>query len=108
LWLTLPDTARTDIAAARQAFAQATTLIAWAVLYAPLTGWWWPASLLAVVLAVTGWRRGHAAADTFATLLEATVRVYVGGLATQLGIDHDGQIDQEYGDRLTAILATSP
>ncbi|MEV5750749.1 hypothetical protein AB0L00_23245 [Actinoallomurus sp. NPDC052308] len=44
LWLHLPETARTEVTAARAALARATTLAGWAVLYAPLVWWWWPAS----------------------------------------------------------------
>ena len=108
LWLNLPGAARTEITAARQALASATTLTAWAVLYAPLTGWWWPASLLTVILAVTGWRRSRAAAGTFATVLEAAVRLYAVELAHHLGIDRTGPLDQPTGDSLTAALQPKP
>jgi hypothetical protein len=108
LWLILPATARTEITNARQALARATTLTAWAVLYAPLTGWWWPASLLTVVLAVTGWRRTRAAASTFATLLEGTVRLYTCELARHLGVGTAGPLDQATGDSLIAVLRTKP
>ena len=50
-----PRSARTEITAARQALASAATLTAWAVLYLILAGLWWPAALIAIILAVTGW-----------------------------------------------------
>jgi hypothetical protein len=108
LWLTLPDTARTEITAARQALASATTLTAWAVLYALLSGWWWPAALIAVLMAVTGWHRTRIGADAYATLLEASARLYIGELAHQLGVDNARSLDQQPGDSVTAALHTEP
>jgi hypothetical protein len=107
LWLALPSAARTEITAARQVLASATTLTAWAVLYALLAGWWWPASLIAIVLAVTGWYRTRIGADAYATLLEASTRLYARDLARHLGIDHTQTLDQT-GNSLTAALHTEP
>src|SRR2546426_886650 len=53
LWLTIPDSARAEVTAARATLTRATTLGGWALLYGVLTFWWWPASLLTVVLVVT-------------------------------------------------------
>ena len=104
VWLTLPGPARTEITAARQALASATTLTAWAVLYLILTGLWWPAALIAIILAVTGWHRTRAGTDAYATLLEAAARLYARDLARRLGIDHAQSLDQQTGDSLTATL----
>ena len=79
LWLTLPDTARGEITAVRQALTRATTLTAWALLYLPLAYWWWPAVPTAAVLAVTAWRRIRTAVDTYAHLVEATATPPPGG-----------------------------
>jgi len=57
LWLTLPESARTEIVTAREALTRATTLTAWAMLYAVLTVWWWPAAMLAVIIAVSSRHR---------------------------------------------------
>jgi hypothetical protein len=108
LWLTLPGTARSEITAARQALASATTLSAWAVLYAPLVGWWWPASLIAIAVAVSGWHRTRTSADAYATLLEASSRLYARDLAHHLGVDHSQPLGQQTGDSLTAALHTQP
>ena len=108
LWLTLPGPARTEITAAGQALASATTLTAWAVLYALLADLWWPASLIAIVLAVTGWHRTRAGADAYATLLEASTRLYARDLAHHLGVDHAQSLNQQTGDSLTATLRTEP
>lgn len=108
LWLTLPATTRAEITAARQALASATTLTAWAVLYAALTGWWWPAAVIAAVLAVTGWHRTRTGVDAYAALLEASTRLYARDLARQLGLDPPPSPDRRTGESLTAVLYTEP
>ncbi|MFD4604363.1 hypothetical protein ACFWPQ_40900 [Streptomyces sp. NPDC058464] len=108
LWLILPDTVRTEITAARQALARATTLTAWALLYLALAAWWWPATAITAVLAVTSWRRTRSAADTYATLLEAAARLHARDLAAQLGLDPAGPFTQESGDTLGRHLTPSP
>jgi hypothetical protein len=108
LWLTLPAATRTEVTAARQALASATTMAAWALLYLVLAGWWWPAALIAAVLAVTGWHRTRTAADGYAALLEASTRVYARDLARQLGLDPSSSPDQRVGESLTAVLHTEP
>jgi len=108
LWLTFPGPARTEITAARQALASAATLTAWAVLYMILAGLWWPAALIAIILAVSGWHRTRAGADAYATLLEASTRLYARDLARHLGVDHGQSLDQQTGDSLTATLRSVP
>jgi hypothetical protein len=108
LWLTLPDTARSEITTARQALASATALTAWAVLYALLAGWWWPASLIAVILAVTGWHRTRTSVGAYATLLEASTRLYARDLAHHLGVDQPMSSGKQAGESLTAALHTEP
>lgn len=49
LWLTLPDPTPTEVISAEQALTRATTLGGWALLYAPLAAWWWPAVPLSAV-----------------------------------------------------------
>ncbi|WP_435601171.1 hypothetical protein [Streptomyces sp. C10-9-1] len=107
LWLTLPETARTEITAARQALTRTTTLSAWALLYLPLAAWWWPATAITGVLAVTSWRRTRTAADTYATLLEAAARLHARDLADHLGLDPAGPFTHEAGDTLTRHLTPS-
>ena len=108
LWLTLPGPARTEITAARQALASAATLTAWAVLYLILAALWWPAALIAIILAVTGWHRTRAGADAYATLLEAGARLYSRDLARHLGLARAQSLDQQTGDSLTATLHSEP
>ena len=42
LWLIVPDTVRTELGGARDAFSAATQLTAWAIFYLILGAWWWP------------------------------------------------------------------
>ncbi|BDM69246.1 hypothetical protein HEK616_27330 [Streptomyces nigrescens] len=104
LWLVLPDTTRAEITAAEQALTRAVTLAGWSVPYAALTVWWWPAAPLAAALALTARYRIHAAVDTYAQLLEAAVRLHLGELAAQLGVDHPGPAAPALGDALMQQL----
>ncbi|WP_369263627.1 hypothetical protein [Streptomyces sp. R35] len=108
LWLILPDSARTEITTARQTLTRATTLFAWALLYLPLTAWWWPAATISVALTLTGRIRTRTAIDTYALLLEAATRVHAGDLARHLGFTLAGPLTPEMGDKLTRFLAPSP
>ncbi|WP_331769520.1 hypothetical protein OG948_37820 (plasmid) [Embleya sp. NBC_00888] len=104
LWLVLPDAVRSEISAVRQSLIRATTLSAWALLYLPLAVWWWPATGITAILAVTSWRRTRAVADTYATLLEAAARVHARSLAEHLGLTTAGPLTHVSGDTLTRHL----
>ncbi|WP_344123978.1 hypothetical protein [Streptomyces blastmyceticus] len=106
LWLTLPETARAEITAAEQGLTHAGTLAGWALLYAPLTMWWWPAAPLAVALALVARHLIRTATDAYAQLLEAAAHLHVGDLADQLRIEHPGPPDTALGDSLTDRLRT--
>ena len=108
LWLTLPDTARTELTTARTQLTQATTLLAWTPVYLTLTLWWWPAFFLAAGIALTGRRRLHTAADTYAQLLEATTRLHLTTLADHLGIDTTHMKPHDLGQTLTHRFHTQP
>jgi hypothetical protein len=103
---TLPDTMRSQIAEARATLSRATTLAGWAVLYALLTCWWWPAAPLAFVLAAAAQNRIRTSADTYARLLEVAARLHTPALAAQLGFDHTGPLTPELGAKLTSHLHT--
>ncbi|MGW4412771.1 hypothetical protein ACWEJ6_52930 [Nonomuraea sp. NPDC004702] len=107
LWLHLPDTVRAEIGEARVALARATTLGGWALLYLPLTIWWWPALPTAAVLAMVSKHRVRSATDAYATLVEACVRLHVAGLADHLGIDHAGRPTTDLGATVTRFLTSS-
>ncbi|MFC8663161.1 hypothetical protein [Streptomyces sp. NPDC057199] len=108
LWTVLPELTRIEVTAARTALTKTTTLTAWALLYLPLTLWWWPALPLATGIALVGWRRTRTTTDTYAQLLEATTRLHLTTLATQLGITHTGAPTPALGDTLTHHLHTQP
>ncbi|MET8853485.1 hypothetical protein [Amycolatopsis sp. NPDC004625] len=108
LWLILPEEARTQVTTARRNLTRATTLTAWAVLYLPLATWWWPAILITIALALTGWVRTRAATDTYALLLEATTRLHTHNLAEHLGLGPTSPLSHKTGDALTQHLAPSP
>ncbi|MHC3471615.1 hypothetical protein ACYF6T_23370 [Streptomyces sp. 7R007] len=106
LWLTLPDTARAEISAARQALTRACLLPGWAALYLVLAVWWWPAILVCAALVLTARLRIRAAVDTYALLLDASVRLYAGELARTLGIERTGPADAETGDAVSRLLGS--
>ncbi|MFF5969657.1 hypothetical protein ACFY64_39415 [Streptomyces collinus] len=108
LWLHLPDGARAEITMARQDLTRATTLGGWAVLYAALTCWWWPAAPVAVTLLLTARYRIRSAVATDALLREAATRLHAVELARHLGIDHVGPLTPQLGDTLTHLLHTRP
>lgn len=106
LWLHLPEATRTQITTARQALTNATTLTGWAILYAPLAIWWWPALPTAATLATIAWHRTRTTTDTYARLIEAATRLHIHDLATQLGIDPTGKTLPALGATLTHHLHT--
>ncbi|MFJ1844420.1 hypothetical protein [Streptomyces sp. NPDC088146] len=108
LWLTLPETTRAEITTAEQSLTRAATLGGWALPYAPLCAWWWPAAPLAAALALTARSRIRGATDSYAQLLEAGARLHATDLAVQLGIDHTGPLDTALGDALTHQLRSLP
>ncbi|MFJ9610465.1 hypothetical protein ACIRS1_29395 [Kitasatospora sp. NPDC101176] len=107
LWLVLPDTVRTEITAARQGLTRATGLSAWALLYLLLVVWWWPAALVAAALALAGRHRTRAAADGYATLVEAAARLRTRDLAAHLGVDPASRSTQELNELLMLHLTAS-
>ncbi|MFE7161714.1 hypothetical protein [Streptomyces sp. NPDC057636] len=108
LWLILTEETRTQIATARQNLTRAATLTAWALLYLPLAAWWWPAVLITITLALTGWSRTRTATDTYAMLLEATTRLHTHDLADRLGLNPTSPISPATGDALTHHLTPTP
>ncbi|QHY98251.1 hypothetical protein SSPS47_24350 [Streptomyces sp. S4.7] len=108
VWLILPEETRTQITFARQNLTRATTLTAWALLYLPLTAWWWPAALITTTLTLTGWARTRTATETYALLLEATARLHTRDLADRLGLNPTGRpttLTPETGDSLGLNLS---
>ncbi|MCG7523620.1 hypothetical protein MHW47_04050 [Streptomyces sp. OfavH-34-F] len=104
LWLTLPDTDRAELSAARGELAASTALAAWSLLYAPLAVVWWPAAGVSLLLLLTARHRTRAAAESYARLVEATVRLRTVELLGLLGVDHSGPLSDDVGDVLNDLL----
>ncbi|MFF7882781.1 hypothetical protein ACH40F_09730 [Streptomyces sp. NPDC020794] len=107
LWLVVPDTVRTELGAARDAFASAARLTAWAALYLLLGIWWWPAFAVALVTGVTGIRKGRGAATSLADLIESAVDLYGPDLAAHLGEQPAGPVEPDLGARLSSRMRKS-
>ncbi|TRV81500.1 hypothetical protein FKN01_03350 [Streptomyces sp. 130] len=104
LWLSLPDTDRAELSGTRRELTASTALAAWSLLYAPLAAMWWPAAGISLLLALTARHRTRAAAESYAQLVEATVRLRTVELLGLLGVDHSGPLSQEAGDTLNDLL----
>jgi hypothetical protein len=104
LWLVLPDEARTEVTASRQALTSATTLAGWGMLYLIPGALWWPGLLVSILTVIAAYRRARTAADTYALILDAVAHLYSSDLARQLGIPHDGPLDRDTGWILTCLL----
>ncbi|MBA5221653.1 hypothetical protein [Streptomyces griseoaurantiacus] len=87
LWLMLSEEVRGEIGKARAALTRAAVLGGWAMLYLPLTWWWWPAAPLGATLVIISARCLRTASDTYAALLEASVRLHLADLADKLRIE---------------------
>ncbi|MGC9496881.1 hypothetical protein [Streptomyces sp. WG7] len=104
LWQMLPDAPRQHIESAREALSRATALVAWAVLYALLAVWWWPALPLAVAMFITAKLRMRSATEAYAALVEASVHVYTAELAERLGVPVYGVLGRRAGWEITCLL----
>lgn len=110
LWTVLPDTLRTDLASAQDAYAAAARLTAWGLLYALLAIAWWPAAVLGVTVAAAGWLRGRSAASVLADLIETATDLHTVDLAAKLGIPAPLPVTAETGRAIIRFLrkATLP
>jgi hypothetical protein len=104
LWLSMPETTRTEITAARQALTRATTLAGWGLLYLSIGALWAPGVLISAVIVGIAWWRARTAVDTYALLIEAAARLHTTDLARSLGLDHTGPLNEQTGWALTCLL----
>ncbi|MER5406040.1 hypothetical protein [Streptomyces sp. NPDC002769] len=104
LWLVLSADTRTELRGARDAYDAGVRLAAWSAPYLLVAVRWWPAALIAVGLGAVGLRRGRAAMDAFAELVESAVDLHGRELALALGVSCPGRLDREAGSEITAIL----
>jgi hypothetical protein len=107
LWLIVPDTVRTELGTARDAFSAAARLAAWAILYLVLAIWWWPAAIIALVAGATAIVRAHLATDNLADLIESAIDLHVRDLAAQLDQDLTGAMTPAIGRLLTTQMRKS-
>lgn len=106
LWLILPEPAVRQIQSAQDSFAAAARLAAWAVGYALLACWWWPAALAAVGCAAVARSRARDALDTLAGLIEAAVDVHARELAERIGLigTDSAVLGRGVGDRMSELF----
>ncbi|MFJ4470811.1 hypothetical protein ACIP2X_25475 [Streptomyces sp. NPDC089424] len=107
LWLILPEPAVRQIQSARDSYAAAARLAAWAVGYALLACWWWPAALAALGCAAVARSRARTALDALASLIEAAVDVHGRELATRVGLiapEAPGLLDPGTGDGMSEVF----
>ena len=87
LWAVLPDSLRSDVTEARDAYASASRTIGWGILYSLIALAWWPAAPLGIAIVLHGVPRARAAASALADLIETSVELHLSTLARQLGLD---------------------
>ncbi|GHG99442.1 hypothetical protein [Streptomyces lanatus] len=106
LWLILPEPAVRQIQSSHDSFTAAARLAAWAVAYALLACWWWPATLVAIGCATVARSRARDAMDALAGLIEAAVDVHVRELAERVGLTGaDSAVPgHEVGDRMSELF----
>jgi hypothetical protein len=107
LWLVMPDSARIELAAARDSFSAAARVTAWGTLYLLLGIWWWPAILIALAAMTAGTVKARIAVSNLSDLVEAAVDLYAGELAAQLGETASNPLTLIVGRRLTILMRKS-
>jgi hypothetical protein len=102
LWLTLPDSIKSEVTSIRGALDRAYALAGWGLLYLGVGVLWWPCLIIGPVTFLTGWHRARSAAGDLAILIESAVDVHGAGLATALSIAiADGRLTPETGRLMT-------
>ena len=105
LWLLLGEGEQESVRAERARLDVAVTLAGWAVLYAVLAIWCWPALVVGAALAVVAHRRARAAVDSLAHLIEACFDLHATDLARALGFEAPtGTLTPTVGAEVTAHL----
>lgn len=109
LWTVLPDTLRTDLTTAQDAYAAAARLVGWSILYLALTAAWWPAVLVSLIIFWNAAMRARASADVLADLIETAADLHAKDLATTLDLPLPGIPDPaELGRSITQRLQAAP
>jgi hypothetical protein len=103
LWLTMDEAARAELQAARASFDATVNQATWSCGYALVAIFWWPASLVAIGIGLTGWAHGRKAIQAYAELIEAAVDVHAAELAQRLGAMSPGEpFTRSVGEELSA------
>jgi hypothetical protein len=111
LWLILPDSARTELNAARSALDGAAVALTWSALFVVWTVWvWWVPLVAAAAIAIVRAAVLLPAARTWADLVEATVELYGPRLADTLRLLPASTLKarREQGDFLTSYFQGRP
>jgi hypothetical protein len=108
LWLTMTDSQRAAVSTARDALNRGATLAAWAILYALLVFWWWPALPIGIALGFIARKRIRHGSDAFARLVEAIARMNTAELADKLRIPMNGPLPTGIGEDLRERLDPPP
>jgi hypothetical protein len=104
LWLVLPEATREELRTARAELAGAARLVGWALVFAVLAAaLWWPAAVVAAILAPIGWNEARTRAETFASLVEASFDVYSVALAAAVQ-PADGAVTPAIGREISERL----
>ncbi|GAB2898685.1 hypothetical protein [Streptomyces mayteni] len=105
LWLLLTPEEQDALRAARGRVDAAVVLAGWGVLVCGLAVWWWPGTVVGAAMLGEAVRRGRAAVDAFAHLVEAAFDLRVAALAESLRLElPEGPFPPEVGLRVTALL----
>ncbi|MEU4222556.1 hypothetical protein AB0F10_45365, partial [Actinoplanes sp. NPDC026623] len=108
LWLVLPDPVRTEFGLSRAALTRDSCLAGWALAYAVLGFWWWPALVIGCGCGVLAWVRARSSVGLLAELVESAVDVHGRALAESLGLPCAGVLTRETGAEITAIARNDP
>ena len=106
LWSVLPDTLRSDLAAAHDAYTTAARTAAWGVLYLALAVAWWPAALVGLAVLLAAAVRARSSADVLACLVETAVDLHAKDLAAAVGLPPMSEIaglGRAVSERLSAV-----
>lgn len=104
LWLLLPADARLELRDARGELDSSAVLAGWGVLYLALGARWWPAAVAGAAVLVVAWVGARRAAAHLAELVESTVDLHAGDLATALGESAERAVTPQVGRRITERL----
>jgi hypothetical protein len=108
LWTLLPESLRGDITMAQASYTSASTILAWAVLYAVVGLFWGPGLLIAAGLVVVGELRARSTTALLCELVETATDLYGRLLAEQLCVPCRGPLTPAVGSTINKLLRKEP